>query len=536
MSSNLSPPVTLGMAPLAIPPRRRRLTATAGIAAVVVGCLVGVGTRPPGPGLYGDDFGYLGAAESLARFGTLRVPNAPYSSPDSTSPLAQWPPGFPLVVAAPIAGGLSAIQAGRVVVILSAAISAALIVLIVGGASTPAWGLLAVLVVGSTTSVAGTHLEILSEPPFIALTLLTLGLMVWDPDHPVGAGVVAAIAVLVRYVGLGLSAGVAAWTALRPGTLAARARRVLIAIIPGAVVYLAWSAHVRSSGETVRTLHLEHDPVGAIRRFASATFAWLAPDEFRGSSLLKVALFALLIVLAVRVVQSRKQNNITAEPARRVAGAALLLAFGLSTLLVTARLLESSVAFYDRMLSPVHLLLDVAIVSGLAAWSMTRTSVTARALAATAVCAWFAASGTASWHVVREARTAGLEHAGPNVRLSPLWHWVRDSAPPGALYTNDPADVYFVTRRPSRSVPWVATDDSLRALCDAMRRRPGYLVWFNRYRANGLVYDELLPYTTTPERLERTLPLRAVARFSDGEVWTINPSTSGTTACGSPQS
>jgi hypothetical protein len=516
--------MSLGMA-------RRRLAVIAGIVAVVVGCLVAIGTRPPGPGLYGDDFGYLGAAESLVHHGALRVPNAPYSSPDSTSPLAQWPPGFPLVLAAPIASGLSAIQSGRVVVILSAALSAALIVLIVGGASTPAWGVLAALAVGCTTSVVGTHLEILSEPPFITLALLTLALMVREPDRPRAAGVVAAIAVLVRYVGLGLSAGVAAWAALRPGTLATRARRALIAVIPGVVVYVAWSTYVRSSGEAVRTLHLEHNPLGAIRRFVGATFAWLAPDEFRGSVVLKLALFALLLTLAVRVVRS-----VTAEPARRVTRAALMLAFGLSALLVTARLLESSVAFYDRMLSPVHVLLDIAIVAALAGWSTTKTTTTARAVAATAVCAWFAASGVASWHVIHEARTAGLDHAGPNVRQSPLWHWVRDSAPPGALYTNDPADVYFVTRRPSRSVPWVATDDSLRALCDAMRRRPGYLVWFNRYRAAGLVYDELLPYTTTPERLERTLPLRAVARFSDGEVWTIDPSSTGTSVCGSPHS
>jgi hypothetical protein len=511
--------MSLGMA-------RRRLAIAAGIVAVIVGFLVAIGTRPPGPGLYGDDFGYLGAAESLAHRGTLRVPNAPYASPDSTSPLAQWPPGFPLVLAAPIASGLSAIQAGRLVVILSAALSAALIVLIVGGASTPAWGVLAVLAVGCTTSVVGTHLEILSEPPFITLALLTLALMVWEPDRP-AAAVTAGIAVLVRYVGLGLSAGVAAWAALRPGTLAARARRAVIAVIPGVVVYLAWSAHVRSSGEAVRTLHLEHDPFGAIRRFAGATFAWLAPEEFHGSLVLKVVLLALIVTLLIRV---------TAEPARRVTRAASLLAFGLGALLITARLLESSVAFYDRMLSPVHVLLDIAIVAALAAWSTTKPSATARAVAATAVCAWFAASGTASWHVIQEARTAGLDHAGPNIRQSPLWHWVRDSAPPGALYTNDPADVYFVTRRPSRSVPWVATDDSLRALCDAMRRRPGYLVWFNRYRAAGLVYEELLPYTTTPERLERTLPLRAVARFSDGEVWTIDPSSTGTSVCGSPHS
>src|SRR5215469_14910652 len=82
--------------------------------------LVLLGTQPPGPGLYGDSAGYMGAAESLARHGTLRIPFAPYVSADSTSPLAQWPPGFPVLIAGPMLAGASATTSARLVVAASA--------------------------------------------------------------------------------------------------------------------------------------------------------------------------------------------------------------------------------------------------------------------------------------------------------------------------------------------------------------------------------------------------------------------------------
>ncbi|HEX5972669.1 MAG TPA: hypothetical protein VFY85_12135, partial [Gemmatimonadaceae bacterium] len=51
-------------------------------------------TDPPGPGLDPDALSYMGAAESLVARGTYRIPTAPWTSADSTSPLAHFPPGF----------------------------------------------------------------------------------------------------------------------------------------------------------------------------------------------------------------------------------------------------------------------------------------------------------------------------------------------------------------------------------------------------------------------------------------------------------
>src|SRR5579862_7829665 len=136
--------------------------------------LVLLGTRPPGPGLYGDSAGYLGAAESLVHAGTLRVPFASYVSADSTSPLRQWPPGFSMAIAAPMALGIPAVASARLVIAASAAVTVALTVWLLGAA----WGALAALVLGLTASVVSVHLDVLSEPLFIAVTVATLAVMV----------------------------------------------------------------------------------------------------------------------------------------------------------------------------------------------------------------------------------------------------------------------------------------------------------------------------------------------------------------------
>src|SRR6185295_14719396 len=100
--------------------------------------------------------------------------------------------------------GVSEPTAARVVEATAALVTAATICLMVAGASGAASGALAVLIVFATPAIVGTHLSILSEPLFYALLALTLAAMVWRPDHPLLAGIVAAAGSLVRYAGLSL--------------------------------------------------------------------------------------------------------------------------------------------------------------------------------------------------------------------------------------------------------------------------------------------------------------------------------------------
>jgi hypothetical protein len=512
------------------------------VAALAAAILVAIGTAPPGPALYGDSAGYLGAAASIAHHGTLRVPDAPYTSADSTAPLAQWPPGYPALLAVPMHWGASDAASARIVNVISAAVTVLLVALLLGDAAGPGWGALGAVAVIVTTSVVWIHLEVLSEPPFTALTMLTLALMVTAPDRTVAAGMAAAVCVLVRYAGLGVVGGVGVWVALQPGSaavrssVAVRVRRAATGMAPGVVVYVAWSAIVRHAGAAVRQVHLDHHVLAAARMAVSSTFTWLGPGylgEPHGVVIARVVLkLVTLVALAALVVTlaRRPPRTTPATPATTLAAAASVLALSLVALMFVARLLESGVTFYDRVLAPVHALLDVAIVAALAAWWPTASRAT-RLIATGIVAAWITWSTAISIRLAHEIITRGVDHTVVGRAPSPLWTWVRDSGRTAPIYTNDPADVYFETHRPSRFLPWVMTSDSARALCEALAVRPGIIVWAAGYTGEGLVYPELVPRLTTPATLVRAVPLRQVAQFPDGVVWVSDSSLAGDSRC-----
>src|SRR2546428_35242 len=66
---------------------------------------------------------YVGAAESLVRHGTLRVPWTYWPEADSTSPLSDLPPAFSVAIAVPLAAGAPRVQAARWVMVLGLAVA-----------------------------------------------------------------------------------------------------------------------------------------------------------------------------------------------------------------------------------------------------------------------------------------------------------------------------------------------------------------------------------------------------------------------------
>lgn len=478
--------------------------------------LVMLGTRPPGPGLYGDSAGYMGAAESLARHGTLRIPFAPYASTDSTSALAQWPPGFPVLIAAPmVASGASAITSARLIVAASAAATVMLIVALVGSTFGFAWGLVATLVVALSASVVAVHLDALSEPPFITAIVATLWLMTRRPGQPLWYGTAGAVAVLLRYVGLGVVAACALWAALQPAaSLGARIRRGIVAALPGVIVYVAWSAVVHATGGTVRRLHFDHYPVMTVRQFLGATLSWLGPDPVGvtvGAARVPRAGLKVVLVIGVVWVIVRAWGQSALVRASVIVGA------GCAGLLLVAQLLQANVEFSDRMFSPVHAALDIGIVAAVASWwPWSRRHLIALA----AIGVWGLVSVRAVAALVHIARTEGFYHAKLDVVNSRLWTWVRDSATsqPVALYSNDVADVYFATHRPSRSMPWIVDADTARALATALGRHPSLIIWANGY-TESVIFPELRSIAATPEGLEASLRVKRRAVFPEGVVW-----------------
>jgi hypothetical protein len=484
--------------------------------------LVMLGTRPPGPGLYGDSAGYMGAAESLVQHGTLRVPFAPYTSADSTSPLAQWPPGFPVAIAAPMMLGANAVTGARLVVAASAAVTVWLAVLLVGSTFGFAWGLVVALVLVLTASVVAVHLDALSEPPFISAVVATLFLMANRPDRPLQYGLTGALALMLRYVGLGVVAACGVWAAMQPApSRGVRLRRGIVAVLPGVIAYVAWAVVVSAHGGTVRRLHLDHYPLQTLRQFLGATLSWLGPDPIGvtvgAARFARAAMKVVLIVGVVCVIAREWQQS-------RIVRSGVLLGVACAGLLLVAQLLQGNVELSDRMFSPVHAVLDIAIVAALAAWWPWSRR---HAIALAALGVWGIVSVRAVGTLVYVARTEGFYHAKLEVVRSGLWTWVRDSAQansagaPGntaALYSNDVADVYFATHRPSRAMPWIVDPDTARALATALARQPSLVIWASGY-TESVIFPELRPIAATPERLEALLHLKRRAVFPEGIVW-----------------
>jgi hypothetical protein len=295
-------------------------------------------------------------------------------------------------------------------------------------------------------------------------------------------------------------------------------------------------------------MHVDHDVGTAARDLGRATAAWLAPWDGPETlrAIIKLALGAAIayaIVLAVGAARrADRPSDRRAAPAPgegrtpprfgragrgpvalRMAGACgILIVCHLATLL-SARVLYSDVAFYDRMVAPIAYLMDVAMVAVIAMyWGGLGTRARLVVVALGAV--WLAGSGVATGGLLRVARTVGLDHANLAERRSPMIVWLRAHADSQAIYTNEPAKIYYHLHRFCRALPWVLDPDSARALDEALRRRPGLVVWFANGRADSYVAADLLPRAASPEKLESSLPLRAVVRLTDGVVWVRDPS------------
>jgi hypothetical protein len=519
----------------------RVLAALALVSAAATGALVWDGTRYPGPGLYGDGAGYLGAAESFAEHGTLRVPFANYDSVDSTSVLSQWPPAFSIVLSVPLRAGTDPLTAIRLVQALAGACTIGLTVVLVGALTAPAWGAVAAVVLLATDSITGVHLNAVSEPLYILCLAIALWGMVRHPDRPLTYGLAAAASALVRYLGTAAILGGGVWAMLQPGSSRLRVQRAVVAVLPGLAVATAWRTYFRWAGGIARPLHADHQVGAALRQLLGATAAWLAPWDLGGNGSgrmahgaqagFKLVFGAAIVALLAREMRAARRGEtrnggaggeVAGTPDARLVAACVLLTACHLAALMAARLLYSDVAFYDRVLAPVHYLMAVGVIALVASrWQAVSPPLRA-GLAALAV-VWLLGAATATTRLVRTATTVGLDHANTSERQGATISWLRANGAGVPIYTNEPAKIFYHLGRDSRGLPWILDADTVRALERALRARPGMVVWFTGGTAASYVAPDLLARASTPAKLEGGLPLRVVSRGGDGIVWELAP-------------
>lgn len=468
-------------------------------------------TDPPGPGLDPDAVHYLGAASALVQHGSYRVPIGTWSGADSTQPLAHFPPGFPTAIAVPIAAGLPAIQAARLIVALSAFASAALLFLLVHSACGARVAAAAVALAASTPALVDVHLAILSEPLFMALALATI-ILVLD-DRPWAAGVAAAAAAMVRYAGAAIVAGAVLGLLCRPGAWRRRVRAAVAAALPAAIVIAAWTMRAaRTAGtDAIRRVGVYRGLLASLRSGLSTIADWLAPAT-SGLAIRTPAIGVALLVLGT--IGWRARRAWRGAPADGRAHRTLvvigLVAGCYTVLIVVARALaDPMIPFDGRILAPLLLLVEIAAVIAAAVWWRRAPRDRLRLVVASAVVCWGLASVSESVSDVRAALIDGIDFASADWRESPTVGWVRAHGAGTPIYTNWPAALYFQAARATHEVPPTLDALTLRRFGDRLARQRGVLV--------GFIVPS--PGMAAPDSIAARLRLRRLAAYDDGSVW-----------------
>ncbi len=216
----------------------------AGVAAAVTLAVGIIALNQALVGVFYDDGLYAGLATALATGLGYVHPSLP-----GTPAAVHYPPLYPVVLA-PFFGVLSVNGAALAAKLLNALLGAAASGLIAWhatkirllGPSAPRW--LAPLIVGAAAvaiPVLATQTVLFAEPLF-AVLLAGVIVLADRADRPWTLGIVAALALLTRSIGIAGAAGVAAFL------LAHRApRRVMLAVlVPVVVAGLAWAVWVKT--------------------------------------------------------------------------------------------------------------------------------------------------------------------------------------------------------------------------------------------------------------------------------------------------
>lgn len=160
----------------------------------------------PHPG--GDNTGYLALARSLLENGSyvdLWDPARP--------PHAQYPPGFPAILALALSLGVESWQALKTLMVAFAAAAVALSYLWMRASTRPAFALGAGFLLAVSPGLVSEGLWVLSDVPFWALTMGAL--LALERERFRTGVALAFLALAVRSAGLPLVVGVVVWLGLR---------------------------------------------------------------------------------------------------------------------------------------------------------------------------------------------------------------------------------------------------------------------------------------------------------------------------------
>lgn len=435
------------------------LPAVAGVIAVIAATAKGLYVSP-------DAVFYVGTARSW-------LDGRGFTPPPGLPPLEHFPPLFTMVLAAIARLGPDPLTAARVV---NAAAFAG-IVLLVAFVVRSRTGSVPAALVASVLAAAAVDLltysaSALSEPLFILLALAALVVLARWLHEPrpalLGwAGALVAAALLTRYVGIALVvAGVAALVWRRRWVAAGVFG---VASVAPVAAWLVWAGGRGPSDRSVALHMFGADYLGqAVRPLSRWIVPWPAPPVG--------LVLALLLVVGGIVVARRVPTPVEATSSLSW----LLLAFTVAYLavLLANRIFTDATGRLDaRFLAPLHLVAILLVVPAL--W---RRKLPGPALALAGVLVLAQVADAAVWTAggLTDDSVRRRGYTAEALERSPVM-----DHPGQPLYTNAVDAVFFVTGRPSTSIPvthdYLTGRPNLRYAEElaAMSASGGYLAYFD---------------------------------------------------------
>jgi hypothetical protein len=493
-----------------VPNKNRTYKIVACAFAIVAIVAAWLATAGAGPGLDPDASSYLSAAESFAHGDGLVIQTADWYDPQPTSTLAHFPPGYPVAIATLMKLGADAPQAARAIDALAAGGTVFTVVYLVATAVGLAPAAIAGMALLVSRPIVLVHLSVLSEPLFLALLALTL-LAMARRAPPLLSGLVAALAALVRYAGVSVSAAVVFWELASPGTMKRRLSRATLAALPTIVLQGAWTIYVSATSgpKSIRELGIYHGFGDTLAEGARTIVAWLAPTtDTPGPARMWIGAIAAIAagtVVALGVKRAIRDRHIALQT---LAACGVLAACYVGVVVASRLVADAGIPFDERILAPLILLTTTAAVVAVAtAWS--HWGLLIRWGTVAALSAWVGLSGAASVTEALWSTTQGSDFASAQWRDSELLAWTRANAAELALYSNWPSALYFHDHRAAWMLPEIDDPKILKAFADTMAAHHALLIAFDAPSPDGVA----------PQRIAERVGLRVVIRLRDGTVY-----------------
>jgi hypothetical protein len=442
-----------------------------------------------GVGATVDSGEYLSVADNLAHGRGFTVPYVSYdeSYPEhlrvpSQVPMTQFPPGFPVVIAAGerLTGASPATVARWINAAALAGTAALACGLVYAATGALLWeGLAGAMVVRPPFLFASARA--LSEPLALlslAVVLLATYRYVERPRRRTlvilcAAGAVGSLTRLPGVVPV-LGAATALWL-WSPGTRARRLQRATVVMVAGLGPLLLWLVrNAVVAGQASNKALGWHPPSAAVwKQGADKWLAWFGPHHLPWS-IVTVAAAATMLLLTLRGTSM-------------LGRLCVLFAVGYIAFVVGVRtFIDNNLSFGSRMFLPALLLLTIAVVTGSAALPWRSRALVGGALAALSL--WSTAHlVTTNIPTFPESTSAG--YSARVWRSSPAIAQIRGLDPAVVVVTNAPDAVWLRTGRSPAFLPVdrdlysghanARYDDQLAALERALRGRRAIVVFFD---------------------------------------------------------